>query len=73
MSVMWNQLRAVDNRRNEILALVGTHGMPSDLFERYCGSQQEMLFLVNLGVVEIRKGRVYLTKSGKQRIAASGR
>ncbi len=69
MSAMWNELRAVDNRRNEILSLIGIGGMPTDMFERYCGSWEEARLLINLGLVEIKKKRVFITKNGRNRLA----
>jgi hypothetical protein len=64
---MWQELRALDQRRSEILNLIGIGGMPSDMFERYCGSEGEMMFLAKLGLIEIRRGRVYLTANGRNR------
>lgn len=71
--VIWNELRAVDRRRQEILSMVSSTGMLSDMFERYCGSEHEMMVLVKLGMVEIKRGRVYLTKDGRSRATSLDR
>lgn len=66
--MLWAEVRALDQRRNELLSLVGKTGMLSDTFERYCGSANEMFYLINLGLVEVKRGRVHLTKNGRNRV-----
>lgn len=66
--MLWSEVRALDQRRNELLSLLSDTGMLSDRFERYCGNATEMFYLINLGLVEVKRGRVYLTKNGRNRV-----